>query len=142
MSQAHTKECVVCTIPKDLNEYHSNKSSEDGKVNTCKACKKERDRVNRASPESKDKRRWDNLMQRYGITKEEYLSMFQEQEGCCKICSASQLDLKRPLVVDHCHSSMKVRGLLCDNCNNGLGKFKDNLQFLNNAMEYLIQTGE
>jgi hypothetical protein len=41
------------------------------------------------------------------------------------------------LSIDHCHNTGKVRGLLCDHCNKGLGLFKDNIDYLNKAIEYL-----
>ena len=130
----------MCNEALPLNSFHNNKEKADGKTCYCKSCKKEYDKQRRKTPENKEKRRWINIYQRYGITKEDYLLLFQNQEGCCKICNVNQLDLKRPLVVDHCHASMKVRGLLCDNCNNGLGKFKDNTDFLKNAINYLEKT--
>lgn len=46
-------------------------------------------------------------------------------------------ELKRRLFVDHCHKTNKIRGLLCINCNNGLGAFKDNVFSLNRAIQYL-----
>lgn len=136
------KKCNKCHQNLPLDSFHKDSTKEDNRVLTCKSCKKQYDKTKRSSLEDRDKRRWINLMQRYGLTKEEYLSMFQEQEGCCKICSVHQLELKRPLVVDHCHSTMEVRGLLCDNCNNGLGKFKDSEEFLKEAINYLKKTKE
>jgi hypothetical protein len=136
------KKCNKCFHILPLDSFHKDSTKEDKKVLTCKGCKKQYDKAKRSSIENRDKRRWINLMQRYGLTKDEYLSMFQEQCGCCKICNTHQLDLKRPLVVDHCHSTMKVRGLLCDNCNNGLGKFKDSEEFLKKAIDYLKKTKE
>ena len=41
------------------------------------------------------------------------------------------------LVVDHCHKTGKIRGLICDSCNVGLGRFKDNIDNLKNAIKYL-----
>lgn len=59
----------------------------------------------------------------------------------CAICKEPQSvllkgELKR-LAVDHCHKTKKIRGLLCDNCNKGLGLFKDKPELLNSASEYL-----
>jgi hypothetical protein len=58
--------------------------------------------------------------------------MEEKQEGKCLICKKTG-----KLVVDHCHSTKKVRGLLCNNCNVGLGAFKDNCEFLSDAVIYL-----
>jgi hypothetical protein len=82
----------------------------------------------------------------YRLTVEQYDAMYEQQGGCCAICG----DLKeswepgvgiegrdRFLVVDHCHAQGHVRGLLCGNCNHGLGKFKDDIARLLAAAEYL-----
>lgn len=55
-----------------------------------------------------------------------------EQKGLCKICLKS-----KPLVLDHCHTSSTFRGLICRECNLGLGNFEDNIQALENAIRYL-----
>lgn len=72
-------------------------------------------------------------LRRIGCTPELYEEMHKEQAGKCKICSIP----KNKLCVDHCHSTGKIRGLLCDNCNHGLGKFKDNTKLLEEAINYL-----
>jgi hypothetical protein len=68
----------------------------------------------------------------YNITLEEQESMKLEQEEKCKIC-----EQQRPLCVDHCHRSLKVRGLLCHSCNLGIGKFCDNPVLLRKAALYI-----
>lgn len=78
-----------------------------------------------------------SLKRLYGITPEDYNKMFEEQEGCCAICGSHQSEQKRPLCVDHCHETKVVRGLLCDSCNMGLGKFFDSPLLLENAIKYL-----
>lgn len=72
----------------------------------------------------------------YGITQAIYLRMKKEQNSQCLICKLK----KRPLVIDHCHSSNKVRGLLCRSCNQGLGLMKDNPRLLRDAIAYLERT--
>ncbi len=62
-----------------------------------------------------------------------YAELFERQQGLCGICKEH---MKRPLL-DHCHSTMQVRGLLCSNCNVGLGQFKDNATLLKRALEYI-----
>lgn len=74
---------------------------------------------------------------RYGITLEDYNIIFSTQEGKCAICNVHQSDLGKALAVDHCHTTNAVRGLLCSDCNLGLGKFKDSIQLLTNAKNYL-----
>lgn len=62
-----------------------------------------------------------------------YADMFERQHGRCGICKEK---MTRPLL-DHCHKTMVVRGLLCANCNVALGKFQDDTKVLANAIEYL-----
>jgi hypothetical protein len=75
----------------------------------------------------------------YGIniTYEVYLQMLKQQDNKCAICLTSDKDLEKLLSVDHCHTTGKVRGLLCGNCNLALGNFKDRLENLENAIIYL-----
>lgn len=65
--------------------------------------------------------------------------MVINQRGLCAICGNSP-DLNKQhtgLVIDHCHTSGSVRALLCHKCNQALGLFKDNINSLKNAIEYL-----
>lgn len=80
-----------------------------------------------------------NLKKLYGITLDGYEKMLEKQKGCCAICGADNPRRKgrKYLCVDHCHKTGKVRGLLCDPCNNGLGRFDDSLALLKSAVEYL-----
>ena len=74
---------------------------------------------------------------KYGITLEEYNKMFAHQNGCCLICDQHQTVLNKGLSVDHCHTTGKVRGLLCNNCNLMLGFAKDKIDTLSNSIRYL-----
>lgn len=88
-------------------------------------------------------RRW-RLPKKYGITVEDYEQMLLEQGGACAICRRAETVVMRgkvkPLSVDHDHESGRVRGLLCHECNVGLGKFKDNVARLKAAVTYLEGT--
>jgi hypothetical protein len=121
----------------------------------------ERERIKNARPEMVEKRRaykktnrgktvnkesrrrnWDKnaptrekkLLYRYGLTKEVFDVMIEKQEGACAICLVVP---EKRLHVDHCHTTNKVRGLLCSNCNMALGLFKDNTKTLERAIKYL-----
>ena len=78
-----------------------------------------------------------DLKKKYGISLADYFQMFQDQNGCCKICGVTQEDLKQVLVVDHCHNTSKVRGLLCSACNTAIGLLKDDIKILEKAIGYL-----
>lgn len=89
------------------------------------------------SPEYHAKFRDYDYQRNYGITTEDYNRMFTEQEGKCYICDTHQSKLKNRLSVDHCHKTNKVRKLLCQKCNQGIGLFNDNPELLKKAMEYV-----
>ncbi|TDI97076.1 MAG: hypothetical protein E2O29_01530 [Deltaproteobacteria bacterium] len=90
---------------------------------------------NKANP---DRHRRTQYKQRYGITLEDYNRMFKRQKGKCAICCIPESMIKKRLSVDHNHKTKKVRGLLCDRCNNGLGRFKDDAKLLRKAIRYLV----
>ena len=73
-------------------------------------------------------------VKKYGVTIEEYKQMEKDQNYCCKICGGK--NYKR-LGIDHDHITGQVRGLLCDSCNPALGGFKDNIESLQKAIDYL-----
>lgn len=77
------------------------------------------------------------LQTKYGITVDDYNEMYQEQQGCCKICGKHEKDQDRRLVVDHCHKGGQVRGLLCVNCNLALGLLEDDPNIMKMAIIYL-----
>ena len=72
----------------------------------------------------------------YGISAEQYYDLYQLQEGKCKICGCEVPEGKY-LHVDHNKETGAVRGLLCRDCNTGLGMFKDNIELMKKAMKYL-----
>lgn len=81
---------------------------------------------------------WKRMLKRnFGITENEYNSMFDLQHGRCKICNIHRNELNENFCVDHCHTFNKIRGLLCRKCNAGLGIFKDDINILTTAIKYL-----
>lgn len=82
------------------------------------------------------------LKQSYGLTLEQYDEMYEQQRGLCKICHQPERRKYKNgavirLAVDHDHGTGVVRGLLCADCNKGLGQFKDNVDRLLEAAAYL-----
>ena len=71
---------------------------------------------------------------RYKLSDEEYAQLLQQQQSCCGICRE-----QKPLSIDHCHKTMKVRGLLCRTCNLALGLY-ERLRELGDVEAYLAHT--
>ena len=94
-----------------------------------------------------------HLRRKYGIDLDEYNRMREEQGYCCMLCGRHEdviRAVKRapakgrppdPLVVDHCHETGDVRGLLCSRCNDGLGKLCDDPEMLRKGIVYLEEGG-
>ena len=116
----NTKLCTECNITRDLSYFPKTKTR--GYQSKCRECKRVRDRV------------W-----QYNISKEEYLNLLLEQNNTCAICNIKE-EGNRNLAIDHCHTTGKVRGLLCVKCNTSLGGFNDNIELLMKAIEYLKKT--
>lgn len=86
------------------------------------------------------------LLKAFGITLAKYEEMLAAQSGVCAVCRRPETSIGRngtvlPLAVDHCHNSSQVRGLLCVNCNQGIGSFRDDPEILRKAIEYLHKHG-
>lgn len=81
------------------------------------------------------RQRKDNAIRtRYNITLGEYEQLFVEADGKCESCGQTN---RRRLVLDHCHETGAVRGVLCSACNSGIGLLGDNVEGLRRAIEYL-----
>lgn len=78
------------------------------------------------------------LKSRYGITPERFDELYSQQHGKCAICKQTY---HATLHIDHDHSNGEIRGLLCNNCNRGLGHFKDDPERLQEAIQYLQKMG-
>jgi hypothetical protein len=73
------------------------------------------------------------LKTRYNLTLDQYNKMLSDQNNCCKVCDIKMI---KP-IVDHCHTTGKVRGLLCNSCNVSLGRLKEDTRILNKMIEYI-----
>lgn len=133
-----TKICTRCKVEKPLSEYHLRSKKEPYLKSACIECHRERARGYwRAKPLPKEVQRERNLQRAFGIGVEEYNDLLKAQGNCCAICNKDESLFTRRLAVDHCHTTGKVRGLLCIYCNTALGKFEDNETLLQAAIEYL-----
>lgn len=130
-----TKICTSCKEGKTLGEFHKNRNREDGRHDQCKECRKLFSVNNKERLSEKDREY--RLKNKFGLTVDEYDSLFETQQGCCAICGTHQVNLSRRLAVDHCHNSGEVRGLLCPNCNTGIGNLRDSIELLQKGVKYL-----
>lgn len=123
-----SKKCNKCLEVKDATFYHKNNSLKGGISNVCKDCSYK-----------------NNLKVKYGIESLDHL--LEMAENKCMIC---KIEFSGRPNIDHDHSCCPigsacdscVRGLLCSDCNHGLGKFKDSIVNLQNAILYLIRHSE
>lgn len=127
------KVCSSCGVEKPLTDFYSNTH----KYTSCKHCKNEKSKAWAASNKHKVKehRRKTRLKTIYGMSLEDYQTMFDAQEGKCALCG--EKEEKKSLAVDHCHITGKIRALLCTNCNTILGKAHDNSSLLIKMADYL-----
>jgi recombination endonuclease VII len=124
------KRCPDCGSTKPLDEFPRNKNSRDGRHTYCKLCH------NARGKETYERlyggTRHYHLRRRYGIGADEFDDLVRQQGGVCAICGRPD-----PEHVDHDHETGAVRGILCFNCNGGLGQFRDSLDVLHAAAVYL-----
>lgn len=138
-----------------MKGFQKRKKSRDGYRHTCKDCVNQqqqvwrdanRDAVRKSHNQHNSKetrkeyrRNW-RLQAEYGISIEDYTKLLESQGGRCAICGTTDWGCHEKAFVDHDHTTGGVRGLLCSNCNAGLGMFRDNVEYLTNAINYLRET--
>ena len=123
--------CLNCG--KQFSELNIKIRAGKGKF-CCNDCYKEYRKKN-----SKDPKELNRLYQKknkYGLNSEEYLNLFKQQDNKCMICGCEFTDRNKGFV-DHDHVTGKIRGLLCNKCNTLLGMANDNIDILENAINYL-----
>lgn len=124
-----TKKCSKCGEQKELNQYYNHPRTKTGKGSQCIECQLKTSRDTYKADKHKDRR----LRREYGITLAVYNDMLEAQSGGCWICGKTN----ELLVVDHDHETGAVRGLLCKQCNFGVGQFNDDITLLLRAVKYL-----
>jgi len=150
------KVCKTCGVEKPFSEFYITQKAgyvgKDGYTRTtniykahCKECKKKQDleyyhrmplekkRERRKKYHNPEYHRAYRLKSRYGLTTEDFSAMILEQNSCCKICNCT---LDNPQV-DHCHTTGKVRGLLCKPCNTSLGLLNEDTNTLRSMIKYI-----
>jgi hypothetical protein len=136
------KECKYCKETKAVSEFPKGKGYKDGIRPYCIPCRQDYER--KSFHKNKHKRPYDyladkdrKLQKAFGISYQEYLKMLEAQQGACAICGTTDTGKRKAFAVDHCHDTGKIRGLLCSNCNTGIGNLRDNIKLLERAIEYL-----
>ncbi|MER7567378.1 endonuclease VII domain-containing protein [Streptomyces sp. NPDC097941] len=113
------KRCPQCCEVKPHSEWERNNSTSDGWASYCRVCRAQRMRTS-------------NFKRKYGITEAQRDELIAAQGGVCCVClTAPATD------VDHCHKTGRVRGVLCFNCNSGLGLLRDDPEAMYRAADYL-----
>lgn len=125
-----TKVCFSCNKEKSITEFHR-----DGKRYKpyCKPCRSAKRKTHSNGRVGREAERRAHLQARYGITLEDYNDLLESQNGLCAVCDKPMERIN----VDHCHSSGKVRGLLCFGCNVAIGHFNDDIEVILSAVEYI-----
>lgn len=134
------KVCSKCRIAKPVSEYTLRKTWRPGtRVPQCNACRLVYSKAYRAKHAEKVRAqgRKSNLKTRHGVTPEWYATTLAAQGNGCAICASPPDGRWRRHPIDHDHATGRVRGVLCNRCNRGLGLFSDSADRLQAAAEYL-----
>lgn len=153
------KICRTCKESKFVSYFSLDKTKKDGRTTQCKSCYSEYHNKNSLKINERRKSLHDRYRERsklkskewarnnpekvknkslskYGLTLIEFNSLVEVQNGLCLICKC-ELVIGRHTHVDHCHTTGKVRGILCQSCNTKLGWFEKNhheiLSYLNRS---------
>ena len=135
------KQCTSCGQIKPVTQFYKRKSRRDGEglVPTCKPCtiKRNRERYHANPNEINDRR----AAKTYGTTLEHIQQMRTNADGICQCCGLPGEGHYKRLVIDHCHSTGKIRGLICAKCNTVLGLVKDRIEVLQNLQTFIENNG-
>lgn len=114
------KKCTRCKQIKSVDDFRKNRKALDGFQSSCAECELDM-----------------KFILNYGISLNQYNLLLESQNGNCAICGKHWTEKRRRHAVDHDHATGEVRGLLCSECNGGLGMFADKTELLQNAISYL-----
>ena len=141
-----SKVCSRCKQSKPLTEFKKKKGYKDGIYCWCNECVRESNREQKKNMEPSKKKEYgrrNKLKQSYGITLEQYNEMLVAQNHKCAICGKDEAEVHiNRLYVDHCHTTGKVRGLLCHQCNFAIGLLGDSVNNALNAAAYLAKEAQ
>ena len=131
---------TIATTQEELELFTKYKKLKYGRRNTCKVCTAKMTRKSLGFTTEAYKLpkgtyttvKGQSIWARYGLSEDEYKAMLEAVGYKCEICN-----LEKDLNVDHCHSTGKVRGLLCTSCNTSIGKLGDTAESVMKAVNYL-----
>ena len=136
--------CSKCGVEKPLSDFYVNRKTGKPKGQRCKKCisdsNGEYQRKNRERS-TEMQRAW-RFKKKYGVTLDDYDRLLQAQGGRCAICGGVSRGRSERFHVDHCHKTGRVRGLLCNPCNRGLGLLADNPELIDKAAAYIEASRE
>ena len=135
--------CRKCSTPKEPSAFRAGRKdcrscersacrsygSENRPRRNARLSRWRRENPEKASAVDRRKR-----LREYGLTEQDREAMATTQQGLCRLCAGA-----KPLVVDHCHTTGRVRGLLCKPCNNFVGWIENNAGIIDRAGRYLDQ---
>jgi len=113
------QKCSKCGIKKPLSEFYKNRGKPRKDCKTCHEQAKVKTKLGF-----------------YGLTETQYNQLLVAQQHKCLICDTSFIS-KKLTHIDHCHTTNKVRGILCHYCNTALGLFKESIPILKTAIKYI-----
>jgi hypothetical protein len=130
--RTYNSACVACiheaTASKRPEAYQRNRPKRIAKIKEWQE----------ANPEkTKEIRRFATIKIKYKIDRKQWSALFEGQGRKCAICGIDETKIKGFWTTDHCHTSNKVRGILCHKCNAGLGQFNDEESIVLSALNYL-----
>lgn len=147
------KACTKCGEVKDLTLFYRDARKLDGRQAQCKSCADTANKQYYYKDGLKTNTRQisikkTQLKRLYGCTIEDVYEMHKHQNGKCAICDKDLIVVGNSLTkyqvacVDHNHHTGKIRGLLCNTCNRGLGFFKDSTEIVRKAFMYMENTND
>lgn len=131
------KQCTRCKQTKVLKEFPLNRAKKHGVDSWCASCVSIAAKERLKNQTAEDRYRY-RLVKEYGITFEQKEGLFESQGKKCGACGEEMPpDLKKVWPVDHCHTTGRIRGVICYTCNTSLGMARDSIETLHKLIVYL-----
>lgn len=146
------KFCNGCEEWRSKGEFNKDNKSKDGLSYRCRSCRKKYRREDEVKARTsvynkkyadkkpdlmKAKDRKNSLKRFWNMTVEQFEEMKAAQGETCALCPKTESNPHKALCIDRCHETGKIRGLLCDNHNRAMGLFKDSIEDMEKAINYL-----